>query len=176
MQALTEPSRPTGSGKQRLLCAAMLLLTIGPLWLVTRDLFDGASIAYADLIGNTDGIYQWAANVNWQLAIYFYKAVFAVSAALQVPYWVIVKTILTLCMLSLVYEFKRLATDVFNLDDAQAWLLALLCLASPSLYMLVSSSITPIFFCVWLAFVGHRLFWSVRVPIRLLGLAMMVVS
>ena len=42
----------------------MLLLTIGPLWLITRDLFDGASIAYAGLIGNADGLYAWLASLS----------------------------------------------------------------------------------------------------------------
>ena len=154
----------------------MLLLTIGPLWLVTRDLFDGASVAYASLIGNTDGLYKWAADCNWPVAIYIYKVVFALSAALDVPYWLLIKIFVTVVLLGLVFECKRLATDVFGLDDAPARLLALLCLASPSLYTLVSSAIVPIVFCIWLAFLGHRLFWSPKLAVRLAGLSIMVVS
>ena len=154
----------------------MLLLTIGPLWLVTRDLFDGASVAYASLIGNTDGLYKWLADCNWQVALYGYKGVFALAAALDVPYWLVIKIFVTAVLLGLLFEFKRLAMDVFGLEDAPARLLALLCLASPSLYTLVSSAIVPIIFCIWLAFFGHRLFWSQSVAVRLAGLALMVVS
>ena len=154
----------------------MLLLTIGPLWLVTRDLFDGASVAYASLIGNTDGLYKWAADCNWPVAIYVYKVVFAVAAALDVAYWLVIKIFLTGVLLGLVFEFKRLAIDVFGLEESPARLLALLCLASPSLYTLVSSAIVLIIFCIWLAFLGHRLFWSTKVWVRFVGLALMVLS
>ncbi len=154
----------------------MLLLTIGPLWLITRDLFDGASVGYARLIGNADGLYAWLADANWLVAIYVYKVAFAVAAAMDVPYWLVIKVFLTGVLLGLVFEFKRLATDVFGLEDSPARLLALLCLASPSLYTAVSSAIVPIIFCVWLAFLGHRLFWSSGGWVRFTGLALMVVS
>ena len=144
--------------------------------MVTRDLFDGASVAYASLTGNTDGLYKWMADSNWLVTIYAYKVVFAVAAALDVPYWLVIKVFVTGVLLGLVFEFKRLGKDVFGLEDAPARLLALLCVASPSLYTLVSSAIVPFIFYIWLAFLGHRLFWSQKATVRLAGLALMVVS
>lgn len=154
----------------------MLLLTIGPLWLVTRDMFDGAPAAYAGLIANSDGLYKWLSDANWQVAIYVYKFVFFLVAALDLPYWLVFKLFLTGILLGLLFEFKRLIADLFGLQDSSARLLALLCLASPSLYTLVSSAIVMIIFCIWLAFIGHRLFWSSSVWVRLIGLVLMAVS
>jgi hypothetical protein len=167
---------PANALKEMLLTVTILTLTVGPLWLVTRDLFDGASVAYAHLTGHTDGLENWLSQSNWLVAIYFYKLVFAVTTNGHMPYWLVMKVFLTLIVFGLFYEFDRLAANLFALERQEAHLLALLCVASPSLYTLVSSAIIPIAFCIWVAFLGHRLFWSESLGIRLLGLALITVS
>lgn len=176
MQTFNKERQPPSRVLMWALQLVMLLLTIGPLWLVTRDLFDGAPAVYAGQIGNPDGLYKWLSDANWQLAIYVYKIVFYVVAALGVSYWLVIKIFVTGILLGLLFEFKRLITDLFGLQHSSARLLALLCLASPSLYTLVSSAIVMIIFCIWLAFMGHRLFWSSSVWVRVVGLVLMGVS
>ena len=37
----------------------VLLLVVGPLWLFSRDLFDGSIISQARAFNNPDGLYLW---------------------------------------------------------------------------------------------------------------------
>ena len=160
----------------RLLQAVTLLLLIVPHWMVTRDLFDGALASFAELSGHRDGLDFSLLNANWLLAAWFVQACFWLGDLLGIGYLVVVKLVISAMLLGLYHEFVRLGRDLFRLDDTEARLVGLLCLASPSLYTLVSSLVVPNPLCFWLAFVGHRLFWSDKAHWRWLGLLVTAVS
>ncbi len=153
-----------------------LLILIVPQWLLTRDMFDGATVAFARVIGNTDGLFFWMNNSNWWLAIFYYKFLFLLSDLSGWGYLFFVKMALSAMIVALYVECALLARDLIRLPASQAAYAGLLCAASPCLYTLVNSAATPIFLCIWLVFLGHRLFWSVRLWVRLVGLATLVVS
>lgn len=156
--------------------ALVLLLVIGPQWLVTRDLFDGSTVALASALNNPDGLYFWLSNANWLLAVLFFKLCFAVAHLAGIDYLPIVKLAVTGMLLGMYSEFASLARRLFGLAPREAGLVGLLCLASPSIYIFVNSGAVPILVCVWLMFLGHRLFWHGRLSVRLAGLAVLAAS
>lgn len=156
--------------------AAVLLLLIGPHWLVLRDQFDGATVAFAAVTGLHDGIELALRNANWPLALAFHKACIALGAALGLPYLLFVKLALSLLLVGLYLELRGVAQMLFGLPAAQARQAALLASASPVLYTLVSSQIVPILMCVWLVFLGHRLYRQGSVALRAAGLVMLALS
>lgn len=169
-----QPEPPTRA--VRAMQVIVLLLLIGPLWLVTRDLFDGATVALAAALNNPDGLYFWFSNGNWVLAVLFFKLCFAVSDLLGIGYLPVVKLAVTAMLLGLYGEFVFLGRRLLGFAADEARLVGLLCLASPSLYIFVNSGAVPILLCIWLVFVGHRLFWHDRLVGRLTGLALLGAS
>ena len=153
-----------------------LMLLIGPHWLVTRDLFDGSTVAFAQALGNPDGLYFWFRNSNWLLAEWMFRAVFAVSDVLGISYLPIIKVVVTALLLAIYTEFALLARRLFGLPSDEARLVGLLCLAAPLLHIYVNSCAVPLLLCGWLMFLGHRLFWSERTVVRLLGMALLAMS
>ena len=174
MQA--DSTTPNAGSMERALRALMLLLVIGPLWLMTRNLFDGAPTAHAEMIGNFDGVYYWTTNANWPLAVLLYKACNALAGLLSLPFLPVMKLVITALLLGLYAELTRLARELFAFGESESRCVALICLASPSLYTLVSTTIAPILLCVWLVFAGHRLFRSGDLRLRFAGLALLALS
>ena len=153
-----------------------LLILIAPNWLLTRDLADGAVISFARAIGNSDGLFLWLSNSNWQLAIVFYKIMFALSDWSGLTYLFFVKCALSLLLVALYFECWRLARDVFMLSPNHAALAAIFCVASPSLYTLTNSASTVNLLCLWLVLLGHRLFWHEKITVCFSGLLLLVIS
>ncbi len=116
-----------------------LMLLIGPHWLVTRDLFDGSTVAFARALGNPDGMYIWIRNSNWLLAEWMLRAIFAVSDLLDVAYLPTIKVVLTALLLAIYAEFVLLARRLFGLFSQEARLVGLLCLAAPVVHIYVNS-------------------------------------
>ena len=156
--------------------ALTLFLLIAPNWLLTRDFADGAVVSFARHIGKSDGLFAWLRDSNWLLAIAFYKAVFALSDSSGVNYLYLSKFALSLLLVALYVECALWARDVFKLPANQASLAAMLCVASPSLYTLANSTAAVNLLCIWLVFFGHRLYWSDKISVRLVGLVLLVVS
>lgn len=156
--------------------ALTLLVLIAPHWLLTRDFADGAVVSFARQLGNTDGLFTWLRDSNWLLVIAFYKVVFALSDLSGVGYLVLTKCALSMLLVVLYLECALWARDVFKLPRDQALLAALLCVASPSLYTLANSTATVNLLCICLVFVGHRLYWSDKISVRLVGLILLVMS
>lgn len=158
------------------LTAAVLLLLIGPHWLLLRDQFDGATITFAAVTGLHDGVEAALRNANWPVALIFHKTCIALGTALGVSYLLFVKLALSLLLVGLYVELRGLAQGLFGLDAPQARQAALVASASPVLYTLVSSQIVPILLCVWLVFLGHRLYRQGSLGVRAAGLAVLAVS
>jgi hypothetical protein len=154
----------------------VLLLVIGPQWLLTRDLFDGSTVALAAALDNPDGLYFWLSNGNWLLAVWFFKLVFGVSDLLGVAYLPVIKLAVTGMLLGLYAEFVLLGRRLFGFAPDEARLVGLLCLASPAVYVFVNSGAVPILLCIWLVFLGHRLFRGEGAGMRLAGLAVLAAS
>lgn len=169
---------PTAAAQPALrwLQVLVLLLVIGPQWLVTRDLFDGSTVALASALDNPDGLYFWLSNANWLLAVLFFKLCFGLSHLTGIDYLPIVKLAVTGMLLGMYLEFASLGRRLFGLAPREAGLVGLLCLASPSIYIFVNSGAVPILLCGWLMFLGHRLFWHERLAVRLAGLAVLAAS
>jgi hypothetical protein len=153
-----------------------LLIVIAPQWLLTRDLTDGAVISFARTIGNTDGLFLWFSNSNWFLAIAFYKVIFALADFTNFDYLIFVKCAISLLLVGIYRECCLLAKDVFNLPAKHAPLAALLCIASPCLYILANSLATVNLLCLWLVMFGHRLYWSEKAFLRIIALVLLVLS
>ena len=158
------------------LTVAVLVLLISPHWLLLRDQFDGATITFAAVTGLHDGVEVALRNANWPVALAFHKACIALGSALGVSYLLFVKLALSLLLVGLYVELRGLAQDLFGLSAPQARQAALLASASPVLYTLVSSQIVPILLCVWLVFLGHRLYRQGTLGVQALGLAVLAVS
>lgn len=156
--------------------AATLFVLIAPHWLLTRDFADGAVISFARQLGNTDGLFSWLRDSNWFVAIAFYKIVFVLSDLSGLGYLALTKFVMSCLVFVLYLECALWARDVFKLPSNQASMAALLCVASPSLYTLANSTATVNLLCICLVFLGHRLYWNNRVPVRLLGLVLLVLS
>ncbi len=154
----------------------VLFVLIAPLWLVTRDLFDGATVSFARETQNPDGLYFWLLNSNWLLGVLFFKTVFMVSDLTGVGYQPIIKLVVSGLLVLIYSELVSLGVRMFRLPRAEAALAGLVCIASPSLYILVNSAAAPILLCLWLAFAGHRMFWDRKPAVRLLGLGFIAVS
>ncbi|MBI2770779.1 MAG: hypothetical protein HYX47_14225 [Burkholderiales bacterium] len=166
----------TGDRTLPRLQAAALLLIIGPQWLVTRDLFDGATVSFAWAIHNPDGLFFWFMNSNWLVAVWLFKACFGLADLLGTGYLWTIKLLITALLAGLYAEFVALGRGLFGFPQREARLAGLLCLASPSLYILVNSAAVPVVFCIWLVFLGHRLFRSEDLRVRVAGLAVLAVS
>ena len=153
-----------------------LFVLIAPHWLFIRDFADGAVVSFAEKTGNADGLFAWLRDSNWLIAIAFYKLIFVLSDLGGTGYLILTKCAISLLLVALFLECALWARDVFKLPSNEAYLAGLLCVASPSLYTLANSTATINLLCIWLVFFGHRLYWSDIIPVRLLGLALMVIS
>ena len=165
-------------GRSRILANQLvtLVLLIAPQWLVTRELFNGKSTAFAAMTGLKDGLFADLQSANWVVGIAFLKLVFAVGDWVHLDYLLVVKLLTSLMMLGMYAEFVLLARRLFNFPDDESRLVGLVCLASPALYTYIGTTVIPNPLCFWFMLIGHRLFWSDRVAVRLAGLAVMVVS
>jgi hypothetical protein len=169
-------NNPSSDGPPAWLKALVLGLVIGPHWLLTRDLFDGAAVAFADISGHADGLYFWTRLANWPVAEAYHKLSLALAGLSGIHYLAFSKLAITGLLLGLHREFHRLAVELLQAAEPEAGWLALLCIISPALYTLASSQIVPLLLCVWLVFLGHRCFRSSRIGMRWVGLALMTVS
>lgn len=156
--------------------AITLFVLIAPHWLFTRDFADGAIVSFARLSGDTEGLFAWLRDSNWLIVIVFYKVVFALSDLSGAGYLILTKCALSVLVVVLYLECTIWARDVFKLPANQASLAALLCVASPSLYTLANSTATVNLLCICLVFMGHRLYWSEKTSVRLVGLILLVMS
>lgn len=164
------------SRQDALIAPAVLALVILPHGLITRDLFDGASVAFAWMTGDDSALRYWLMLANWPLTVLFHKVCFFIAQLIDVHYLVLVKAVIAALLLGLYREFRLLGRQLFGLTAPQDRWLALLCSASPALYTLVSSQIVPILLCIWLVFIGHRLWRSDGTARRLAGLAVLALS
>lgn len=153
-----------------------LAIVVAPFWLVTRDLFDGASVRFAFETGMSDGLYDWLLAANWVVGVFFFKFSFALSNLMSVDYQLIIKIHLTLLIFLVYYEFYNLGVDFFGLSRSQSLLMANVCLASPCLYAFVNSAAIPIFLCIWLMLIGHRLYRYPLLRFQVIGWLLIVVS
>ncbi|MGB4116270.1 MAG: hypothetical protein WBK51_06975 [Polaromonas sp.] len=156
--------------------ALTLLVLIAPHWLFTRDFADGAVVSFARQLDNANGLFAWLRDSNWFVAVAFYKVVFAFSDLSGLGYLVLTKFALSCLLIVLYLECALWARDVFKLPSNQASLAALLCVASPCLYTLVNSTAAVNLLCICLVFIGHRLYWSGKLSVRLVGLVVLVMS
>lgn len=154
----------------------MLALLIGPHWLLWRDLFDGAAVAFAAATGHRDGLDMVLRNANWPVALVFHNLCLTLGELTGASYLLFVKLTLSALLVGLYLELNRLARQLLALPPGQARLAALLASASPVLYTLASSQIVPLLLCVWLVFAGHRLYRGERLLHRAAGLVALVVS
>ncbi len=164
------------SATERFLGAITLLLVICPLLLVTRNMFDGASTTHAEMLGSFDGLYYWTTNANWPLAVAFYKICNLMAVGFSAPILFIIKMLVVALVLGLYFELVQLGRALFSVSERESRLMALLCVVSPSFYTLVSTTIAPILLCVWLVFIGHRLFRSLDTKFRWVGLVLLALS
>jgi len=164
------------AGVPALIPVLVLVLVIGPTWLVTRDLFEGATVSFAAATGLRDGLYFWYTNANWPLGVAFYKLLFAASDATAIHYQWFVKLVVTALLLGLYLEFNALGRRLFGWAPDEARRAALVCIASPAAYIFINSGVTPILLCIWLMFAGHRLYWDGPGARRVLGWALVAAS
>lgn len=169
-----EPSQANRS--VRWAVALTLFVLIAPHWLLTRDFADGTVIRFARDIGSVQGLFLWLSDSNWLLAIGLFKIIFALSDISGLDYLIFVKCVLSLLLIALYLECSAWARSVFHLPLNQASLAALLCVASPGLYTLANSTAIVNLLCIYLVFLGHRLYWSDTTRLRFVGLVLLVMS
>ncbi|MGY8903943.1 MAG: hypothetical protein ACKVIH_05265 [Burkholderiales bacterium] len=135
---------------------ATALLSIGPLWLVSRDIWDGIIGSYGIAIGDLAGIYDWLVPGNWDLMYAIFRSLSWLTNHLAFESWIAAKLLLTLSVLGIAWEARRLAIDLLGMTQPEGWAVSMLALSFPCWYLLYGSTFVYIVF-IWWGFLGHRL-------------------
>lgn len=136
--------------------AAVAVLSLGPLWLVSRDVWDGVIASYGLATLDLSGIQHWLIPGNWDLMYSIFVALAWLAAHTAIEPWVGVKLLLSASVLGIAWEARQLALQLLKMPPAQAWAVAVLALSFPCWYLLYGSTFVYIVF-VWWGFLGHRL-------------------
>lgn len=145
-------------GERRWLFAFLVTacLSIGPWWLVKRDIWDGIIGSYGIATGDLSGIYDWLVLGNWGLMYGIFWGLSWLASHTVLETWVAVKLLLTFSVLGIAWEARRLAIDLLGMTGPQAWAVSLLALSFPCWYLLYGSTFVYVVF-IWWGFLGHRL-------------------
>lgn len=160
---------------------ATALFSIGPLWLVSRDVWDGIIGSYGIAIGDFSGIYDWLVPGNWDLMYAIFRSLSWLSNHLALESWLAAKLLVTLSVLGIAWEARRLAIDLLGMTHNESWAVGLLALSFPCWYLLYGSTFVYIVF-IWWGFLGHRLLHTPasnnrwRRPKQCLGYLLMLTS
>ncbi|WP_431096390.1 hypothetical protein [Polaromonas aquatica] len=170
---MIESTRP---GRVASFCAVLaLLLGLAPIWLSSVEMWDGVIGRHALAENDWTTIKRWVLDSNWYLTY----GLFLLADALQplLPPWVFFKLWITLMVIGIAREVRRLGRDVFGISPAVvAWLPALV-LSFPVWY--VFFSFTPMvghITSVLLALSGYRFFHRRERWQATLGLILILLS
>ncbi len=166
-------------GSRRLECLILLLATcvcMAPVWLVSRDLWDGVAAAYAIETNQFDGLKLWLMSSNWWLLYAMYQGVAWLAAQTGVEWWVFVKALIHCSALGVAWETTQLARNALDLRGRSPLMAGLMVCALP-VWPMMYDSVHMVFVFVWMALLGHRL-WatSTRKHEQMLGLLLIAVS
>lgn len=138
----------------------MLAFAVGvlPLWLSSVEMWDGVVGMHALTTGDWTAMKGWALDSNWYLVYGLFLLADATAQLTGLAYWVFFKLWIVLMVAGIVWEVRRLATDVFEVPSAfAAWLPALV-FSFPVWYVFFSyTCMLGHLTCVWLALAGYRL-------------------
>lgn len=132
-----------------------LLLVLGPLWLVQRDVWDGVIGSYGLQRGVYKGIHDWLVPSNWGLMYLIVRAMGWLSELLAVPHWVWAKLLLCASVIGISLESRRLCAGMLGWGERDSRAAGLLALTFPCWYLLYGSTFVYLVF-VWWMFLGHR--------------------
>jgi hypothetical protein len=154
----------------------VLALTLGPIWLVSRDMWDGSIGAYGLERHLWSGIQEWLLPGNWGLMYLEFRLLDILSQASGLPAWLWLKLLLTVSVIGLAIEARLLARDLFRFSDRDSDAASLLTLAFPCWYLLYGSTFVYVVF-IWWVFLGWRLVHrSGRVDMQVIGWLLLVCS
>ena len=152
-----------------------LLLVLGPLWLVQRDLWDGVIGSYGLERQNFDGIHAWLVPSNWGLMYLIFRGVGWLTQILPLPHWVWIKLLLCASVVGISLESRRLCSDVLGWDARSCQAVQLLVLAFPCWYLLYGSTFVYVVF-IWWVLLAHRWLHSESRWRQLAGFGLLLAS
>ncbi|MES2412913.1 MAG: hypothetical protein V4614_03875 [Pseudomonadota bacterium] len=132
------------------------LISLGPLWLVPRDSWDGVIGSYGLATGDFSGLVPWITNANWYLLDWFYRALGQVCLFTGIPPWIVVKSVISVCVVLIAVEASRFGESVLRLPQEAARWIGPLVLVFPAWANLYSSVFIYLIF-IWATLAGHRL-------------------
>lgn len=144
--------------ERRLLAATWwvtLVLALGPIWTVQRDIWDGVIGAYGLDRHIYAGIHDWLVPGNWGLMYLIIRGVGWLSDLLPMAAWVAFKLLLTASVVGISFEARQLGASLLRWDERSCRVISILALAFPCWYLLYGSTFVYIVF-IWWVFLGHR--------------------
>lgn len=132
------------------------VLALGPIWLVTRDFWDGIIGTHAIERGDFSGMRHWLIPSNWGLAYLLLRAMGLLTSLLDIPPWLWGKLLITASVLGLAREARLLCSQVLGWNDRDARFAGLLAVCFPCWYVLYGNTFIYLVF-IWMTLAGHRL-------------------
>lgn len=153
---LAVPQAPESAPLPRWLWLVAITAAMGPIWLVSRDIWDGAIGRYGMDVRQWQGVHEWLVPGNWGLMYLEFRGLSLLSALSGVPVWVCLKLLLTASVAGIGYEAKRLAEQLPGMTRRDCDAAGLLAIAFPCWYLLQGSTFIYVIF-IWWVFLGWRL-------------------
>lgn len=140
-------------------------------------MWDGVIGSYALESNDWVIIKNWLLDSNWYITYLIFLSVDFIHRLIEIPYWVLFKSWITLMIFGIGYETYRLAKSLFCIDKNIALWLPAFIFSFPIWYVFFSyTAMIGHLTCVWLALVGYRLLYSETRLVRLAGIVAIVLS
>lgn len=175
------PTNPLKTPTERVNTQGLVLLVascvcMAPVWLVSRDLWDGVIAAYAIETQQFEGLRLWLTSSNWWLLYAAYRSVAWLASNTGIEWWVFVKLVMHASVLGVAWETTKLGQHTLGLSPRFALFGGAMLCALP-VWPMMYDSVHMVYVFVWLALSGHRLWSTSSNPAwRILGLVFIAVS
>lgn len=155
----------------------LVVLLVGvPLLLSPFDFWDGRILDHALDTNQIAGVHNWFTTSGWHLQYLVFAFVQTIAQTTNLPGDLMLKLIAIGSLVGLTYEAVRFAADIVKLPKFWALVAGATVAVFPAWNTLLSSVLFMYVLCVWLVFLGIRLFYHADRWANILGGAILVVS
>lgn len=156
---------------------ALVVLLIGvPLLLSPFDFWDGRILDHALETNQIAGVHNWFTTSGWHLQYLVFAVVQTIAEAANLPGDLMLRLIAIGSLAGLTYEAVRFAADTVKLPKVWALVAGATVAVFPAWNTLLSSVLFMYVLCVWLVFLGIRLFHHSNRWAAILGGIILIVS
>lgn len=151
------------------------IIFIIPIYFIPNG-WDSVIFDYAFAIQDLSGIKIWYQESSSNFQLLFINFLFFLNKFLNIPHEFLFDTFTSIVFFLFCYEIKKYAEILFNLDKKWSDLSFILAATFPVWHNLTPINLGLYLACFYLALLGYRLFINCKLPVKLLGIFLIICS